>query len=228
MVTEAYPYPCRYEASRGIKTGAFLPRVKAPVAVVWHTTGAGPLRRFLARPDKYEDPYDAAIHIYTRIMRPGPHFVVGQLPGQIIQVTPVDRTAWHVGRRKSWGYRSRWVGVGRYRWWAQRWGAEGLRRPGDLAGGHLWDGGQCNPNTIGVEIAPGLDGPRVLTRAGWQNVLDLGRVLSAEYGIPADRFHHVGHSDAHPKARTTGRGKPWDLDVRAWSPVEMERRLRAG
>lgn len=196
--------------SRGHREGCYKPRRHGPpIAIVVHTTGAGPRRRWLANRRRFPGPFDAALFIYRQIMRAGAHYVVGQ-GGEVVQTAPDDVAAWHVGSKGGRKYRRAPV-VG---WWLDKWAPE-VQTPQDLAGGLLWRGWSVNQNTIGIEVVPPLN----LT-GEWSDecmaALDAMIVfLCSEYRIPRDRFHVVTHSDAHPHDRTR-KGKPWDPSPKAW------------
>lgn len=200
-----------YLPSRGQREGAYSKRRHgAPVAIVVHTTGAGPRRRFLGNRRKFPGVYDAALFIYRRIMRAGPHFVVGQ-GGECVQVAPEDRAAWHVGSKGGRAYRK----PPRAFWWLEKW-APALKSPADLAGGKLWRGWSVNQNTIGIEVVPPLKNLRGPWSDDCKAALDSLIVsLCADHGIPRDQFHVITHSDAHPHDRTR-RGAPWDPAPEAW------------
>jgi len=203
------------KAAYGFRSGAWRPRKAEAVANVWHTTGAGIIRRYNLKPDKYGSTFGAALWVF-RNMKAGPHIVIGQHAGEVAQVAPLDVVAWHVGRRKSRPY---FRGDGqphskRYAWWHSRWNSSGIFSPTDLAGGLLWRGQQCNPNTYGIEIVPPADDPRgPWSPECWENI----RHVQRELLIPLDPFHQLGHSDAHPIARTA-RGDGWDPSPDAWDP----------
>ena len=202
----------------GWRKGYWKPRRREPVAVVWHTTGAGILRKYrrLRRRLGWASPFECALHQFTRNQKAGPHFVVGQR-GEVEQIAPLDVVAWHVGRRKGWQYgvpgAGRWWGDPRFQWWRDRW--DPLVSPTQLAGGKLWRAGRCNENTIGVEVVPPTEDPTgPWSREAWEAIADLARSLP----VKIDPYHQISHSDAHPIARTTRSGAPWDPSPRAWDP----------
>lgn len=197
----------------GLRSGAWDRRRRPPVAVVWHTTGVGPVTRHRKNPSRWPDPFAAAVWLYTRAMRAGPHIVICGETGRTLQVAPVEAVAWHVGRRKGWRYArsgDRWERHPAFAWWRSRWHPRGIHNPRELAGGALWRGGECNPNTIGVEISPRRDDPR--GRWSPETYIAIRRVAEAaqnQLGIPRKQDHQIGHSDAHPLARTRN-GRGWD------------------
>lgn len=203
----------------GYRRGKWKPRAQSPIAIIWHTTGAGPARRFKSRPDKYSSPFDAAVKIYSGMMNAGPHFVVGQA-GELIQLAPLGVTAWHVGSRLGRKYRSnRWAKGHRYEWWLNRWVPEGVLSPMELAGGGLWNGWSCNRNTVGVEVVPPAHRANAeWSEKCWDTVSFLCLSLHKELGIRIDPQYQLGHSDAHPLSRTNPRGVGWDPHPNAWNP----------
>lgn len=204
--------------ARGFSRGHWKPREKKPIAVVWHTTGAGVVKRFRKDPARFGTPFGAALYVFQRLVKAGPHFLIGQ-EGQIVQMAPLDVSAWHVGKAKSWGYARSVSKAKRYGWWRERWNPYGIKTPRALAAGRLWAGGQCNPNTVGVEIAPPVDDPTgPWSEDCWTAIRVLARALRVSQGIPIDPFHQIGHSDAHPHARTSPGGVGWDPSPRAWDP----------
>lgn len=216
--------------ARGHRLGVFAPRTARPVAIVIHTTGAGPGRRFHDERERqrhgYESPFDAAVRVYTKLMKAGPHYVVGQ-GGERIQVAPEDVCAWHVGSRGARPYhRHEWTTKGTG-WWLRRWSPHGITSPHQLAGGRLWRRyarppgarlrwaswmarGSCNANTIGIEVVPPLDpstGP--WSDQCWGALLELVHDIATRHDMPLAREHILTHSDAHPLARSR-RDAPWD------------------
>lgn len=176
--------------------------------------------------------FEAALWIYVSSgMKAGPHYVVGQEPGLVAQVCPEDHCAWHVGGKGSRIYqRSNWPIDGPFLWWDARF--EELS-PRDLAGGHLWDPytapagfswgrqrarlrasyekGSCNANSIGIEVVPRVNDPRgPWTTAAWNNLTPLLLDITGRNAIPRHPSYIFTHSDAHPAARTTKSGLPWD------------------
>ena len=241
------PHVTRTEPSLGFRRGVYEPRHRDPVAVVVHTTGGGPLRRF--RDDKqrrrhgWGTPFDVALTIYGSMMEAGPHYVVGQGFGQIAQVAPEDVCAWHVGGRGGGAYkRASWT-TRASRWWHERW--PDFESPRELAGGHLWDpytrrtgvrvalsslAGSVNANTIGIEVVPPVAGARLeWSPAAWQNLARLVRDICKRHDeIPLAREHVLTHSDCHPRARSRRpppEGQPWDPWPSQWSPSPLWRWL---
>lgn len=179
------------------------------MAIVVHTTGYGPIRRWAAAPDRYPGPYDAALHIYRKIMRAGPHFVIGQC-GECVQTAPEDLAAWHIGSRGARAYRK----APRTPWWAESWPE--YETPRDLAGGRLWEGWSANTMTLGIEVVPPRDNVRGPWSLACMDALDsLIWSLSDDWKIPRARGHVITHADAHPHDRTR-RGRPWDPSPVAW------------
>jgi len=211
----------------GYRSGAWTTDANRAIrAAVWHTTGAGILARFDRDPAKYGTPFGAALWVF-RNQKAGAHFVIGQGRGELVQIAPLEAIAWHVGKAQSWGYRGGKLSRSRrFDWWRERWCPQGLQGPHGLAGGRLWDGGQCNPNTVGIEIVPALgNGP--WSDHAWESIRIVQRSLADR--VPLDPLYQIGHSDAHPHARTTKRapGIGWDPPPGAWDPWTHCARLRA-
>jgi len=232
----------RVEPSLGYRRGKYQRRTRSPAAVIIHTTGFGPVRRFRddrqRRRHRWATPHDAALAIYRGMMEAGPHYVVGQ-GGELAQLAPEGVCAWHVGGRGGRHYRrelERWLTV-ECTWWASRW--PGLRSPRELAGGRLWlpydpapsllervsrarwigwrEGGSVNANTIGIEVVPAEDHPRgPWSDEAWRTLLQLVGLICGRHGIPQDAHHVLTHSDAHPRARSR-RGRPWDTWREQWT-----------
>lgn len=230
--------------SLGYRKGKYEERTRDPVAIVVHTTGFGPVRRYRDPKQRkrhgWADPFDAALTIYERIMSAGPHYVVGQ-GGQCAQVAPEDVCAWHVGGRKARPYAAAdrrdkpeaWAhsDARRYAWWFDRWVP--YTNPRQLAGGHLWDAyskptgarvalsslaGSVNANTIGIEVVPPPEGAHEMWSVlCWETLTDLICDIAARYSIPLRREHVLCHSDAHPIARTAANGAPWDTYETQWT-----------
>ena len=204
--------------SLGFRQNKYGPR-RSYSAVVIHTTGAGPIKRWQREKGTSRaqpTPFDTAVRrTYHQIMVYGPHYVVGQDTGQCIQVCPEQLAAWHVGSKYSKRYRSGdWMRQ-RYDWWSQRF--DESTSPYDLADGMLWHSGSCNMNTIGIEVVPPTDD----LRAPWSDTCkDRLTLLVSDIcdrrGIPRDREHILSHSECNPMARTTDRGDPWDPCVEQW------------
>lgn len=203
------------QSAYGYRKGVWRKRKEEAVATVWHTTGAGVIRRYRSNPSRYGSPFGAALWVF-RNMKAGPHIVIGQGAGEVTQVAPLDVIAWHVGKANSRPYR---ILDGqphsvKFAWWHDRWNPHGIFSPRDLAGGLLWHGHQCNPNTYGIEVVPPEEDPAGPWSAEcWANV----RAVAHELLIPLDPIHQVGHSDAHPISRTA-RGMGWDPSPKAWDP----------
>lgn len=216
----------RFTESLGQRRKKYEPRTRPPAAIVVHTTGYGPVRRYKSDPSRYGSPFNAALWLYAQAMQAGPHYVVGE-HGECVQVTHESLCAWHVGGKGARPYRhaSRYWTTARYGWWASRWGKD--ISPRDLAGGDLWRpyskatsvkvalhslAGSCNANTIGIEVVP----PQLNARDPWSDqcwytLAVLVEDIAYRHQIPVTRDRIITHSDAHPIARTA-KGKPWDTD----------------
>lgn len=226
--------PARW--SRGASRGRYLKRRSPVAAVVVHTTGAGPLRVAKRRNMR---PLDAAVWIYQNRTDAGPHFVVDQ-QGDVVQTCPLDLCAWGVGSRGAAAYLNRDWGDGRHVWWRARF--PGLASPLELAGGDLWTpykpaanwrerlrrayrAGRrlsCNANVVHVEVVPPEGAPRgQWSRLAEERVADLVERLASVHRFPLVRTRVLSHAEAHPLARTTKRGLPWDPWPRQW-PLTLE------
>jgi hypothetical protein len=205
--------------SLGYRDGSYKERGGPVSAIVVHTTGGGPVRRFEDAKERtkfgYTSPFDAGVRIYRDLMDAGPHYVVGQLKGEVAQVAPENVIAWHVGSsgahiydRKSWSTTAT-------KWWPVRWAP--LKSPFELAGGKLWSGGSCNTNTVGIEVVPPAKDVRgAWSDEAWATLVALVSDIAKRHGVPVDKTHIVTHSDAHPLARSAA-GKPWDPPPKQWS-----------
>ncbi len=185
--------------------------------IVIHTTGGGLIRRFHrdAKKKGWQTIFDTALFAYTKLMVNGPHYVVWG--DRCVQVCEERYAAWHVGKKKSGRYRlgqERWLSS-KLEWWARRWPGE--ESPLDLCGGLLWDGGSCNNNTIGIEVPPWPDARAPWSMETWRTLSDLIVGIASRRNIPLTREHIISHSDAHPLARTTSKGAPWDPWESQWS-----------
>lgn len=231
---------------RGFSRGKLIPRGDRPSAVVIHTTGIGPVRRFRDKKQRarhgWKTSFDAANHIYARLMDPSAHYVVGQ-KGQVAQTVPESHCAWHVGGRKANLYwRANWAAKA-VLWWRERFPL--LDSPRDLAHGQLWAPyeeppgllkriryprswarGSANANTIGIEVVPPLYGATVRwSEACWDSLVALVLDICDRHGIEPSMVTVITHSDAHPLARSR-RGEPWDVGPNQWSFEEFARRAR--
>lgn len=205
-----------YVQSLGHRRGVMGER-KSHSAIVVHTTGSGPIARWRRQAARFGEatPFETAIRIYRTIMDDAPHYVVGQ-GGECVQVTPEESAARHVGARDSHVYAATdWHAARKYAWWRARF--PGIRSPRELAGGWLWADGSCNAHTDAIEVVPPVDDPRApWSDACWLTLRRLVHDLSERHSIPVTREHVVTHSDAHPWARTTDAGAPWDPGIRQW------------
>ena len=224
--------PSRFDPGLAYRSGKLVAREHQPVAVIVHTTGAGIPRRFKREGARRGDasPFETAVRVYSRIMNPSAHYVVGQ-GGECSQTVPESHIAWHVGSGGTAPYlrTSLWVPRWRksqYAWWGARW--RGLSSPVDLADGELyrptksgprrWRKGAVNPNTIGIEVVPPLDDPQGMwSPECWETLVALVIDICARNAIPVRKTHVLTHSDAHPLSRTTKAGAPWDPGPRQWA-----------
>jgi len=223
------PIATRFVAGLGFRRGLCDERPMPPAATVFHTTGSGPISRFIREGKRKGDdsPFETAVRIYATIMQDSAHYVVGQL-GQCVQVVPEALSARHVGGSGNAVYarpRARWMTAG-LRWWGERWPE--LESPHALAGGLLWRDGSCNRSSIGVEVVPPLAGARgPWSPECWATLARLTLDIADRHGIPVDREHVVTHSDAHPASRSA-RGAPWDPGPAAWSWERMRSAIASG
>ena len=201
----------------GYRSGAWHNRRHNPVAVVWHTTGAGVVRRHKRNPKRWPSPFHAALWVFTKAIRAGPHMLICGETGLAVQLAPIEISAWHVGRRKGWRYAKMWDRP-RYNWWTDKWAQPGgILSPYDLAGGRLWRGGECNPNTYGIEVSPNRKNPTGRwSDETYATIRGVAEIIESELDIPRSREFQLGHSDAHPIARTR-RGQGWDPSSRQFS-----------
>lgn len=212
----------------GYRGGKLRKRQSAPVAIVVHTTGVGPVTRFedvgQRATHKWRCPGDAAGWIYGTIMEFSGHYVIDGANGQLLQIVPEDVIAEHVGGHNSHLYDTVHWQTPETKWWPMRWPAR--RTPKSLADGKLWTAGSVNANTIGIEVAPRADAPRgAWSDAAWAKLVALVREIGERYGIPVDAEHVLTHSDADPRSRSTAGGAPWDAGPEQWSPAMLEHRL---
>ncbi|HEX2172598.1 MAG TPA: N-acetylmuramoyl-L-alanine amidase [Dehalococcoidia bacterium] len=113
------------------------------------------------------------------------HFGIGQ-NGEIHQYVRTVDTAWANGRCNQPDLSVEWL-------------ADCVRR-------------QVNANSLTISIEhEGKTGDR-MSEAQYQATLALHRYLIAEYGIPVDRMHIIGHNriDSINRSRCPGAGFPWD------------------
>lgn len=234
MLRDSHVVSALSVGSRGYRRGKYEERTRPPVAIIVHTTGWGPVRRYLDKKQRerhgWTSPFEAALWIYETIMDAGPHYVVGQ-KGECAQVAPESVCAWHVGGRKARPYaraerkgRADQWGSPRHDWWRERWVP--YDNPRELAGGHLWDAygkatgarvalasmaGSVNANTIALEVVPPPTGAHEpWSQTCWETITDLIYDVAHRHEIPLRREHILTHSDGHPLARTAANGAPWD------------------
>lgn len=144
----------RREPGRGLRNSKLAQRAMKDVTrIIIHHTGVGVLNRFKRQRDRFgwEDPLEAAVHVYARIMNSSGHFVIGY-HGEVVQTVPMDWSAWHAGyggaRKRSRmmdfflkkryarqgpspdfplsgipRIEPRWFywSKGRYKWWRKKW-----------------------------------------------------------------------------------------------------------
>lgn len=255
----------RVEPSIGFRKGLYLPRDTGDIAAaVVHTTGLGPVKRVVdasyrkwrgkngidaaTAGGKDRAAFKAALWIYGKAYKPGPHYVIGQELGLVAQVCPEDRAAWHVGAKGARLYATRpdaWWRSGKYGWWKNAF--PDLESPRDLAGGKLWAPytapagfdprrwrakllasyarGSVNASTIGLEVVPRVDDPRgPWSDDAWRNLSELLLDITGRHEIPRDREHVISHSIAHPASRTTPSGFPWDTNSMQFTYELLEAR----
>lgn len=209
---------CTVVPSRGWKRGklqAYVERASFS-AIIVHSTGLGVHRKA----KRWSvSPLLAAARIYGQQMDASGHYVVGQ-NGRIVQCVPEEVVAWHVGGKKRRAYnRARWWDNARMSWWRARWPR--FTSPHELALGALWAPNakkvpSCNSNTIGIEVVPPADnGP--WSDECWVSLTALCKDISDRRDLPLSLETVLTHSDAHPVARTTRKGQPWDPAPQQWS-----------
>jgi hypothetical protein len=232
------PLVTRVEQSVGYRSDSYADR-REYGATVTHVTGSGPLQRYQEgwRPDWAElgpgsSLLDVAVAIYCGIMRAAPHYLIWE--DQVVQLCPERLAAWHVGSALARQYRRRdWVERAQYdgeavdvSWWPDRWG--GLGSPLELAGGRLWGRTgelSANSGSIGVEVLWPYDEARTPpSEQTWQTWARLVRDIHERRGIPLTPYYAVGHSDAHPAARSSG-GESWDPPAELLTPDLVADRL---
>lgn len=223
------PIASRFVAGLGYRRGLLAERELPPVGAVIHTTGSGPLARFIREGKRKGDatPFETAVRIYATIMNDSAAYVVGQR-GECVQVVPESHVARHVGSAGAAVYarpRARWM-TPAVAWWGERWPE--LASPHALAGGLLWRDGSCNRSTIGVEVVPPESGARgAWSPECWATLASLVLSICGRYEIPVDREHVVSHSDAHPISRSA-KGAPWDPPPAQFTWDRMREAIAAG
>jgi hypothetical protein len=210
----------------GMRNGKIRRRPSDPVGIIVHTTGAGPWDRHHKNPGRFKLPFDAALHIYEQVSPYCGHLVVCGETGAVAQLVPFDYQAQHVGKDGSLKYRKTNWGEGKgFGWWFVR--HHGCESPRDLLGGALWRAGSANALTVGIEVSPPLAGAREpWSPSCWESLERLVTIITAKYQIPRTTQHVITHSDAHPLARTTETGAPWDVGPHQWQIHEAEDRLK--
>ena len=183
-----------------------------PLGICLHTTGRGVLARA-----KRENttPLQAAVRVYTQIMDPSPHYLIGY-GGEIISIVDEDLVAWHAGssNRESSLYAllpqqsAPWAS-----WWRDRWpGAKSPNRLLDHGKNH--GGNAC----LGIELLATEDGtwpePQMVSL-----VALIDDIRARQRG--ATRVYQ--HADFCPYTRTTKAGRPWDLpESFPWHRLEQQ------
>lgn len=191
--------------------------------IVIHTTGSGPDRRSAASPERFPTPYEAAMHIYTKITPYCGHFLLDGETGHVTSLVPPETVAWHVSSKGGRSYR--WRYWKKPLWWENRW--PHLKSPRQFMGGYAWKP-SVNRATIGIEIVGPPGRPRgPWSDAAWARLFALTHNLSHFYGFPMNRTTVVTHSDIHPLSRTS-RGAPWDPGFAQWFPPVAWSNLQMG
>lgn len=212
--------------ARSVREGRLRPRRHEPRGICVHTTGAGPWTRWQKRPDRFESPYEAARYVYERISKYSGHYLIDGDSGSVCKLVDPMTVAWHVGSKGRWRYSlPGWASEKGLGWWFTRF--RGCKSPRDLLDGALWREGSANQLLIGIEVAPPREGPRAeWSPEAWRSLRLMVEHLGKRFGIPADRYHVLTHSDAHPLARTTKSGAPWDPSPRQWTIGKACQELR--
>lgn len=215
------PIAVGYSLALGLKQGKWSKRKRDVRGIVIHTTGRGPIARFEREGARKGDatPFDTAVRIYSSIYDAGPHYVVGQEPGEVTQLCPEHVAAWHVGfglgqaSARVYGWRN-WHKLPSCAWWRERW--THLDSPLDLVGADLWTDWSANHGTIGIEVVPPIGPGAAWSQSTWASVLALALDISKRHGIPFEREYVISHSDAHPLARSS-KGFPYDPPSALWT-----------
>jgi N-acetyl-anhydromuramyl-L-alanine amidase AmpD len=203
--------------SLAAKQGKLKRRKYAYEGVVVHTTGAGPWVRWRKQQAAFASPFEAALHVYSKVSIYSPHFVVCGTSGEVTQLDPVDQHCFHVGSRATRAYRKNvWTSGKDLEWWFNRFPY--ISSPAGLLDGNLWTKASANALTVGIEVAPPSSGPRdAWSEECWDSLYGLTAWLCHRNDIPRDRYHVFTHSDAHPLERTTESGAPWDPSPSQWT-----------
>ena len=228
----------------GERSGRLAPRRNPAQAIIIHSTGRGIIDRWLARgaaERAHRSPADLALEVYVRGPT-GPHYMLEQ-DGRVTQLCSEDLCAWGVGSKGAGPYmraaRDWDVVRGRsdppYRWWRERWPEYGS--PADLAGGHLWDrdplaGGRpsCNANVVHIDVVEPIERGAPWSPATWASLTPLVADIAERREIALERERQLTHCDAHPIARTTASGVPYDTRAEGqfwWARLERELAARS-
>ena len=223
----------------GERSGRLAPRRNPAQAIVIHSTGRGIIERWLAlgaAERAHRSPAALALEVYRRGPT-GPHYMIDQ-EGRITQLCSEELCAWGVGSKGAAPYvraARDWDVVRgrndpRYRWWRERWPEYGS--PADLGGGHLWDrdplaGGRlsCNANVIHLEVVEPIGRRAEWSPATWASLTPLVADIAARRELALERDRVLTHADAHPLARTTASGAPYDTRASgqfSWARLERE------
>ena len=234
-----------YADARGVRDRLWKPRTFETVGWCVHTTGMGPIKRFLDEDARerfgWRSPFEVAVALYSGMpgadtpfaMKAGPELVVDGATGRTWSLCEPEIAAWHVGGKVSWKGRRipgrkfyAWPGIRRAlredpRWqgWRDRWS-----RVMDSPIGFLdWQDGRT-PNQVrrGIEVVPCQADPfGPFSDAAYDRLAEL-ITTSPEWhrltGVPQD-FRVVSHSDLSPWGRTTPGGIPWDPRPEQLAPL---------
>jgi len=180
-------------------------RRRQPLAAICvHTTGTGVVQ---AAKETGRPTLAVALAAYAKPSAPYPHAVVGQA-GEVVQVAPWDRVAWHAGvtdrqRRdyESGAWRQR-VPLDALARWDARW--PGKRGPLEVVPGP-W-----NETTIGIEMIP-LGSAKYVgaSKVYAPETIAALRELVAHLRAALGPLPLVGHEDLEPLERWDAHGG-WD------------------
>lgn len=229
---------------RGRERPRWKPREGVPLAFCIHTTGYGPIRRYLDDDERerfgYESPFDAAVRLYSRVMVDGPELLVDGETGRVARFCEPDIAATHVGSGDWRRYRRPEKQLAREPWfpaWAKRWHPIGIRTPGELDAWLLAPevklrGGRRrpSPNHVlrGIEVVPRLADPfGCWSPRAYDAIIELvtGDPLWQVSDSPRPQ-RLLGHFDVTPRTRSR-KGRPWDPAPAQEAPLREALRLPA-
>lgn len=206
-----------------VRRGVLAKRRMPPLCIIYHSTGSGPWSRSKADPARFPTPFDAALWLYLFAMLDCPHVLICGETGRKARLCPDNLGARHVGSAEHRRYRHRsestyWKGL-----------FPGRESPIELVGGRLWASHSVNNVSLGVEVAPAREGPR----RPWKDLVypvlaEQAREWVSLYQIPVDAEYNLTHFEAHPVARTSELGRPYDTVEGQFDKGRLLRLLAAG